>query len=141
MMSEEKSRTWAEEFVRKGAKVLHTPTHVIGVVYAIHPPNEKCNEYTIEVLPGHRFLAEKDNFIELSAKETHFHTAVETGIAEVVRLVLTNAKESGMPFITALQLTHVSLNAQMRILEAQINEQPDPAAASPANLDEPGGNP
>ncbi len=117
---------WARALAQKGAWILHVPTQVVGQVFALHEGDPEVRFPTLEVVPGHRFVCTEDNFIPLDQKSSHFYTAMQTGISEVIRVVSNAGSKSGLPMPTAVLLITSCLRSQANMVEAQLPKESTP---------------
>ncbi len=134
MSNEGNDFAWANILVARGAWVLHVPTQVIGRAFGVYGPSESCTTHTLEVIPGHRFIATEENFIPLEEKESIFYESFQAGLSEVIRLVGDAGSKAGMPLPTAVRLLVSGLRSQANLLEAMVNREHNEPPRTDSNV-------
>jgi hypothetical protein len=123
-----------------GKYVIHTKTHCIGKVDKVYAEGEYVDPYgnhvTESVLrfdTGHAFLAESDNFKELSPMEVKLYGVAKQAIVGAVTEIAEYAKAHDMDIDTAADIIAQVLNDQSVALQAVV-PTPDTIPSGPPSL-------
>lgn len=116
MNGEKDINEWGADLEKRGPWILHTPTRVIGRVTKYECPSIDRSFRKITLESGHAFIANPENFVELSEQEVKFFVGCQQVMnGAIVELVKMGAQMSvRLPTITVIILG--ALQAQVMSL-------------------------
>ena len=118
---------WCVALVSKRALVMHQPTQVMGRVKSFRGPTPECQASTLEVEPGHTFVAKEEDFLVLTEQQSKFVEAVGKAMRHFTGEAITLAASCGLDAPPAMRL----LGSLLRIQGMMLGQAAVKAANAP----------